>query len=123
MEGEITALSVDQSAGIAASYARTNLTVRDLEPTTLDAQEAGNVARAEALGYHVPELYRLREIASGLDPNPPVRAELHRLVANKEVQCVFVDGLDRLSRNVLEVAKFYRHCKEHGVLVEFNAGR
>ena len=123
MESPIKVLSIDQGAGIAATYARTNQMVPGVSTTTLDAQEALNVARAEALGYDVPELYRFREIASGLDTDRLVFAELYRLVASKQVQCVVVCDASRLSRDPLEVVKFLRYAKEQGVLVAYATAR
>lgn len=118
MESQINALSVDERAGIAASYARTN----ESSITNLDPQEAACVARAEALGYVVPEDYRLRAVASGLDTDHPVLAELYQVVASQEVQCVVLYNLDRLSRVLVEVVKFLRHAQEHDVRVEFVNG-
>ncbi len=117
MEGQIKVLSLGQGPGIAASYARTNGT----SSTNLDNQEARNVARAEELGYPVPESYRLRETASGSDPDRPALAELYRLVASHEVQCVVAYDVARLSRSRPELLEFFRHAQEHGVLVEFVA--
>ena len=123
MKAKIKLLGIDDGTGIAASFARVSTPDQGEKGTSLDTQEAANVARAEALGYTVPERYRLRQVASGGDTNPARLAQLYRLVANREVQCVVVYETDRLARDPIEVVKFGRHCIEHGVLLDFVTGR
>lgn len=123
MKAKIKLLGIDDGTGIAASFARVSTPDQGEKGTSLDTQEAANVARAEALGYRVPERYRLRQVASGGDTNPARLAELYRFVANREVQCVVVYETDRLARDPIEVVKFGRHCIEHGVLLDFVTGR
>ena len=119
METKIKVLSVDDGVGIAATYARSSEKLQSVADTSLDAQEAVIVARAETLGYHVPEVHRLREYGSCGDADRPALAELHRLVASQEVQCVVVCGADRLTRSLLELQNFMRHAAENGVLLLF----
>ncbi len=123
MKGNIKVLSVDDGAGIAAIYSRVSTRLQGEKGTSLETQDAASVARAEGLGYRVPERCKLRDIASCADLNRPGLAELYRLVANREVQCVVVYETDRLARDPIEVVKFGRHCIEHGVLLDFVTGR
>lgn len=123
MQGTIKNLSIDDGVGIAVTYSRVSSRQQREKGTSLETQETANVGRAEALGYRVPERFRLREDASGGDTNRARVAELYRLVANGEVQCVVVYETDRLARDPIEVVKFGRHCIQHGVLLDFVTGR
>ena len=123
METKIKVLSIDDGAPIAVSFSRVSTRQQGERGTSLETQEAANVARAEALGYQVPERFRLREVASAPDINRVVLAQLYRLVANHEAQCVVVYETDRLARDPIDVVKFGRHCIDHGVLLDFVTGR
>ena len=52
----------------------------------------------------------------------PVWATLHALVASGKIRAVFISQIDRLSRNPLEVLRFIRHCRKHGVLIALASG-
>lgn len=78
-------------------------------------QGARNISWCQSEGGVVDEKHRLWEVGSGLDVPRPVMDRLWSLVANEEVDAVFVQDMDRLYRDPVKLLAFCEHCEKHNV--------
>ena len=98
----------------AASYARASAS-QQVVGNSCEWQEETNVSLAESMGYIVSFEYRLHELVSGTDGTRPKLNLLISLVENKDIEAVFIQSLDRLSRDPVQVLKFVLLCRDHSV--------
>ena len=82
-----------------AIYTRVSTDAQEIEGSSLETQVESCQARANELGYEVPEGLIFRETYSGLALERPLLEQLRELVRNKEVGAVICFCLDRLSRD------------------------
>ena len=110
-----------EPAEVGVSYGRVSTPGQE-DGTSLDIQRDGHLAMAAAAGVVIPPEYIISDVGSGADPNREGARRVRNLVRQGKVQHVFLSRTDRWGRDPMEVVKFIRLCKKHGVTIHFADG-
>ena len=111
-------LACPEEGGSGAAYLRA-ATSGPEGGASLEIQRDEVLAVSDSLGVTIPPDHVFSEVASGLGPDRPELQAVWDLVETGAVQHVFAYDTDRLGRNPLDVLRFVRHCKDHGVTLHF----
>ena len=111
-------LACPEEGGSGAVYLR-SATAEHGGGASLDFQRKVVLELSESLGVSVAADHVFSEVGSGLSLDRPGLQAVWDLVESKEIRHVLAYDTDRLGRNPLDVLRFVRHCKEHGVLLHF----
>ncbi len=104
--------------GAALVYCRVSTTDQAVEGTSLDSQEALNVAHAERLGYAVGRI--TREVYSGAELwDRPLLTRDRADVASHTFQALIAYSTDRLSRDPIHLAIIAEECERYGCELVF----
>ena len=100
---------------IAAAYSRVSTEDQGQRGTSLDTQEAAEVALAKSRDFGVPQQYRIREEYTGATLNRPGLDTLRTWVKVGKIQAVAYFTADRLSRDPIDLMILLREFRRAGV--------
>lgn len=96
----------------AVIYCRVSTEDQEREGTSLDSQREACLAKANELGYEVPDEYILVEVYSGLSLERPRLDELREWIKHEEIEALVVYSTDRLSRDPVHLLLMADECEK-----------
>jgi site-specific DNA recombinase len=103
----------------ATIYCRVSTDNQEREGTSLQTQLEACLAKAQQLGYEVPEEYIFPETWTGGELDRPLLNELRNLIRQHLIDCVISFSVDRLSRNPVHICIIAEECDKKGIELVF----
>ncbi len=100
----------------AAVYCRVSTLPQEEKGTSLTTQLEACRKRAEQLGYADPLVFK--EAFSGLTRERPQLEKLRELIRSRQIDCLIVYSMDRLSRNPTDFIILQEEMEKHQVRLE-----